>query len=194
MAGFIGYARSIPQLAADIRANLKMPMAKTLLERGIAGFEGYASFYKDDVPKVFESVKDRDLQKQLADGDRRAAAKAMNGLKAWLESERKNATNDFALGEAMFVQMLKQTEDVDVPLKDLARGRPGRSRAQSARRCDEACAQFLPKKPIPELHREDEREQAEGGLGARRYRATPRAAGVRDEKHLVTVPSDSRRR
>ncbi len=26
MAGFIGYARSIPQLAADIRANLKMPM------------------------------------------------------------------------------------------------------------------------------------------------------------------------
>src|SRR6185503_15955871 len=104
--------------AADIRANLRMPMPKTLLERGIAGFGGYAEFYKTDVPKVFESVKDADLQKQLTEATTAAAA-AMNGLKAWLESEKKNATNDYALGEALFVQMLKQTEAVDVPLKDL---------------------------------------------------------------------------
>jgi hypothetical protein len=45
MVGFIGYARNIPQLAADIHANLHMPMPKSLLERGIAGFGGYALFY-----------------------------------------------------------------------------------------------------------------------------------------------------
>src|SRR4051812_15656632 len=56
MAGFIGYARNIPQLAADIHANLQMPMPKSLLDRGIAGFSGYAEFYKNDVPKVFASV------------------------------------------------------------------------------------------------------------------------------------------
>ncbi len=106
------------------------------------------SFYKDDVPKVFESVKDADLQKQLAEATD-AAAKSMNDLKAWLESERKNATNDFALGEATFVQMLKQTEDVDVPLKDLiAAGEADLERNLKA--LNEACAQFLPNKPIPD--------------------------------------------
>ncbi len=169
MAGFIGYARSIPQLAADIRANLKTPMPKTLIERGIAGFGGYASFYKDDVPKVFESVKDADLQKQLAEATD-AAAKSMNDLKAWLESERKNATNDFALGEATFVQMLKQTEDVDVPLKDLiAAGEADLDRNLKA--LDRGLRAVPAQEAHPGLHRADEREQAEGGLGARSHRA-----------------------
>src|SRR5580704_3061258 len=37
MQGYIGYARAIPKIAADIRANLHTPLAPTFIERGISG-------------------------------------------------------------------------------------------------------------------------------------------------------------
>ena len=187
MAGFIGYARNIPQLAADIHANLQMPMPKSLLERGIAGFGGYAEFYKNDVPKVFASVTDADLQKQLAEATNAAAA-AMNGLKSWLESERPHATNDYALGEALFTQMLKQTEDVDVPLKDLlAAGQADLDRNLKALR--EACDQFLPKKPITAcIDRMNASKPKEGTVRGAIAQLNELQEFV-TEKKLVTIPS-----
>ena len=187
MAGFIGYARNIPQLAADIHANLQMPMPKSLLERGIAGFGGYAEFYKNDVPKVFASVTDADLQKQLAEATDAAAA-AMSGLKSWLESERPHATNDYALGEALFTQMLKQTEDVDVPLKDLlAAGQADLDRNLKALR--EACDQFLPKKPITAcIGRMNASKPKEGTVRGAIAQLNELQEFV-TEKKLVTIPS-----
>ena len=187
MAGFIGYARNIPQLAADIHANLQMPMPKSLLERGIAGFGGYAEFYKNDVPKVFASVTDADLRKQLAEATDAAAA-AMSGLKSWLESERPHATNDYALGEALFTQMLKQTEDVDVPLKDLlAAGQADLDRNLKALR--EACDQFLPKKPITAcIGRMNASKPKEGTVRGAIAQLNELQEFV-TEKKLVTIPS-----
>lgn len=188
MAGFIGYAQGIPKLAADIRANLRMPMPRTLLERGIAGFGGYAEFYRTDVPKVFASVKDEAMQKQLADATS-AAAKAMDELKAWLESGRKTATDDFALGEALFVQMLKDTEGVDVPLKDLlAAGQADLDRNLKALR--EACEAYLPKKPIEAcIAKMNSHKPEQGTVGG----AIAQLEELRDfvrEKRLVTIPSE----
>src|SRR5689334_2035762 len=187
MAGFIGYARNIPQLAADIRANLQTPMPKSLLERGIAGFGGYAEFYKNDVPKVFASVQDAGLQKQLAEATDAAAA-AMNGLKSWLESERAHATNDYALGEQLFTQMLKQTEDVDVPLKDLlAAGQADLDRNLEA--LHEACEQFLPKKPITAcIDKMNASKPKEGSVRGAIAQLNELESFVA-EKKLVTIPS-----
>ncbi|MEJ1960199.1 MAG: DUF885 domain-containing protein [Gammaproteobacteria bacterium] len=187
MVGFIGYARAVPQLAADIRANLRMPMAKTLLARGISGFGGYASFYKNGVPKVFESVKDADLQKQLADATAAATA-AMNGLKEWLESERKNATDDYALGEALFTQMLKQTEGVDVTLKDLqAAGQADLDRNLKA--LHEACARFLPKKPIDACIAKMNASKPKEGTVRGAIAQLGELQAFVTEKRLVTIPS-----
>jgi len=146
LPGYIGYARAIPAIARDIRANLRTPMAKTLIERGIAGFGGFAEFFRHDVPKVFAPVKDEQAQKDLAEANA-AAADAMDGLKTWLASEREHSTGDFALGESLFAAMLKQTERVDVPLKDLE----AIGRADLARNLEDlksACAQYLPHGPI----------------------------------------------
>src|ERR1700737_2841167 len=41
LTGYLGYARAIPQLTAQIRANLQTPLPKPLIERGIAGFGGF---------------------------------------------------------------------------------------------------------------------------------------------------------
>jgi len=187
MVGFIGYARNVPQLAADIHANLQLPLPKSLLERGIAGFGGYAEFYKNDVPKVFASVQDAGLQKQLAEATDAAAA-AMSGLKAWLESERANATNDYALGEALFTQMLKQTEDVEVPLKDLlAAGQADLDRNLKALR--EACDQFLPKKPIAAcIQKMSASKPKEGTVRGAIAQLNELETFVADKK-LVTIPS-----
>ncbi|MEJ0037565.1 MAG: DUF885 domain-containing protein [Gammaproteobacteria bacterium] len=187
MAGFIGYARNIPQLAADIRANLRTPMPKSLLERGVGGFGGYAEFYRNDVPKVFAGVQDADLQKQLAEATDAAAA-AMNGLKSWLESQRASATNDYALGEALFTQMLKQTEDVDVPLKDLlAAGQADLDRNLKALR--EACDRFLPKKPITAcIDKMNASKPKEGTVRGAIAQLNELQSFV-TEKKLVTIPS-----
>jgi hypothetical protein len=187
MVGFIGYARNIPQLAADIRANLHTPIPKSLIERGIAGFGGYAEFYKNDVPKVFASVQDADLQKQLAEATAAATA-AMNGLKSWLESERASATNGYALGEGLFRQMLKRTEGVDVSLRDLlAAGQADLDRNLKA--LHEACDQFLPKEPITAcIDKMNASKPKEGTVRGAIAQLNELQTFV-TEKKLVTIPS-----
>jgi hypothetical protein len=143
LSGYIGYARAIPQIAQQIRANLQSPLAKPLIERGIAGFGGLAEFYRTDVPQVFASVNDPQAQKDLAEANA-AAAKAMDDLKTWLVSQRQKGTDSFALGETVYAAMLKQTERVDVPIADLeAIGRADLQRNTAALKA--ACEQFLPK-------------------------------------------------
>ena len=187
MVGFIDYARSIPQLAADIRTNLHTPMAKSLIERGIGGFGGYAEFYKNDVPRVFASVQNADLQKQLAEATAAAAA-AMNGLKSWLESQRAGATNDYALGESLFAQMLKQTEDVDVSPRELrAAGQADLDRNLEALR--EACNQYLPQKPINAcIDKMNASKPKEGTVRGAIAQLNELQTFV-TEKKLVTIPS-----
>src|SRR5277367_4174313 len=80
MKAFIKYARGIPKMVNDIKANLQSPLPRTYVELGVAEFGGYADFYKKDVAAIFASVSDPDLQKQLTDVDA-AAAQAMDALK-----------------------------------------------------------------------------------------------------------------
>ncbi len=82
MKAYIKYARGIPKMANDIKANLQSPLPKTYVELGIAQFGGFADFYKKNVTPVFASVSDPDLQKQLNDADT-AAAQAMDALKQY---------------------------------------------------------------------------------------------------------------
>jgi hypothetical protein len=186
LAGYIGYARAIPQIAADIRANLQLPLPKSFVERGIAGFGGYAEFYRNDVPKVFAAVKDAAKQKQLADANE-AAAKAMDGLKTWLESERDKANERFALGYGLFSEMLKQTEQVDMPLNQLAKiGRADLDRNLKALRT--ACAEYLPRAPLRVCIDTMNSKKPEGGAvpGARAQLAELKKFVV--DKSIVSVP------
>src|SRR5271170_1548837 len=87
MKAYIKYARAIPKMVTDIKANLQLPLPKTYLELGIAQYGGLAEFYAKNVTPVFASVSDPDLQKQLSDADT-AAAQAMDALKQFLVEER----------------------------------------------------------------------------------------------------------
>ena len=142
LRAYIAYARAVPRAASQIRANLRVPLPRTVLERGVSGFSGYADFYRSDVPKVFAGVTDAALQKEFATANE-GAAKAMSELAAWLTSQRATATEDFALGAERFARMLKATEGVATPIAEIeAAGRAELQRDLQALR--EACATFAP--------------------------------------------------
>jgi uncharacterized protein (DUF885 family) len=142
LRAFIAYARAVPVALAQIRANLRTPMPLSFVDYGVAGFNGYAEYYRGDVITAFATVDDAALQAELA-AVVETAANAMAGMAQWLEEQRATATQDFALGEARFSRLLEQTEGVTVPLDELeAVGRADLARNQAALR--EACATFAP--------------------------------------------------
>ena len=188
LRGYIGYARAIPKLAAEIRANLHTPMAASLVQRGIDGFGGFADFFRHDVPKVFAGVPDQAAQKELAAADA-AAADAMDGLKHWLEGERARATHDFALGAPLFQEMLKATERVEVPLEQLlAVGRADLERNTEALK--QACGEYLPGGSLKACVAKMQADKPQGGAvaGAKRQLLELRDFVV--GRHIVTVPGD----
>ena len=186
LTGYLGYARAIPQLAAQIRANLQTPLPKPLIDRGIEGFGGFAEFFRTQVPKVFASIKDEQAQKELRDANS-AAAKAMEDLKTWLVAERKKGTDSFALGDTLYAAMLKQTERVDVPIADLeGLGRADLERNTAALKA--ACEEFLPKGTLRACIDKMSANKPKGGAveGARALLKDLKAFVI--EKDVVTIP------
>jgi uncharacterized protein (DUF885 family) len=186
LAAYVEYLKAIPATAAQIRANLKTPMSRTLLERGIGGFAGFAEFYRGDALKAFAAVKDKALQTQLKSATAPAAA-AMQGLAEWLEREKPRATEDYALGAKLFSEMLWKTERVKTSLKDLEKvGRKDLARNQAALK--EACAKYAPGSTPQACIEKAGANKPKGGAveGARAQLSDLRKFLV--EKKLVTIP------
>lgn len=186
LQAYTRYARAIPRAAAQIRANLRMPMPRTVLQYGIDSFGGLAEYYRNDVPGVFAAVDDPRLQAAFAEANAAATA-AMEELSDWLKSNRATATEDYALGPELFRQMLYDTERVDVPLDELeAMGRADLARNQAA--LAEACAEFAPGDSIAGCFaRMANRKPPGGQVEAARVQMAETRAFVVDQD-LVTIP------
>jgi uncharacterized protein (DUF885 family) len=143
MKAYIKYARGIPKMVNDIKANLQSPLPKTYVEFGISLFGGLAQFYSKSVAATFASVSDPELQKQLGEVDT-AAAQAMDALKQTLTEERKKANDKFALGPDLYAQMIAQTELVSLPIDQIeAAGRADLERNTAALKAE--CDAYAPK-------------------------------------------------
>lgn len=187
LEGYLGYARAIPGLAASIRANLRTPLPKSYIERGAAGFGGYATFFRNDMPTLFAGVTDEKFKKDLTDATA-AAATAMAELAAWLESQRASGTDDFALGASKFSEMLRVTELVDVPLEELETiGRRDLDRNLAALK--EACGQFAPKATLAACVDKMRANKPTGGTveGARAQLAELRKFVI--DRKIVSIPN-----
>jgi uncharacterized protein (DUF885 family) len=142
LRAFIAYLKAVPTAAAQIRSNLEVPMPLSFIEFGIAGFNGFAEYYRGDATAAFAEVDDAALQDELAAAVE-TAANVMTDTATWLESQRATATQDFALGADRFARMLEGTEAVTVPLDRLEEiGRADLERNQKALAA--ACADFAP--------------------------------------------------
>ena len=115
---YTAYAKNVPAALDQIKAALKLPLAKNLARIGSQTIGGLADFYEKDVVKVFEPVKDEQLQKDFQEANT-TAAKAVREFKTWIDEQEKQGNDNFALGPEKFKQMLKQTEGVDIDLAAL---------------------------------------------------------------------------
>ncbi|MEO7178254.1 MAG: DUF885 domain-containing protein [Allosphingosinicella sp.] len=186
LRAFIAYLKAVPKAARQIRANLKTPLPMSFIDYGKAGFGGFAEYYPTDGKAAFASVRDPALQSEL-DSAARDAAKAMKGLADWLEAQRPNATQDFALGADKFAQMVRDTELVDVPLTELeAIGRADLKRNQDALRS--ACARYAPGAGLQACMDKMGENKPEGGVvQAARVQLTGLKAFIA-AKDLVSIP------
>ncbi|MBV9697638.1 MAG: DUF885 domain-containing protein [Gammaproteobacteria bacterium] len=188
LRGYLGYARAMPHLAEQIRANLETPLPASFVAFASDSFGGFAEFFREEVTPAFAAVRDPQLQAQLAAADA-AAADAMDRLTAWLKGQRASATQDFALGTPLLLQMLRVTERVDLPFEQLqAIGRADLERNTQALR--EACARFLPHAALQACVDRMQAHKPQGGAveGARTQLAALRAFVI--EHRVVSVPSE----
>jgi hypothetical protein len=186
LRAYIRYLREVPRATQQIRANLRTPLPVSFIDYGKSAFGGFADYYPGDGTRAFAGVGDRALQGELRDASR-DAARAMRGLADWLESQRRSATADFALGPQRFSQMLRDTEMVDIPLDRLeAIGREDLQRNQAALRT--ACARYAPGASIPDCMARMNARKSPGGpvAGARAQLAGLREFLVRED--LVSIP------
>src|SRR4051812_28119115 len=187
LRGFLGYLRAVPRVARDIRANLRVPLPRAYVEHGILGFSGYATFFRTDLPPVFDQVSDETLKRELGVAAE-SAAHAMDALSGWLELQRGTANEDFALGATKFSEMLRVTERVTLPTEELELvGRKDLERNRAA--LAEACAAFAPKLGLAAcVDRMRNNKPAGGTVEGARAQLDELRQFVLDQK-IVTIPS-----
>ena len=185
MKAFIKYAENVPAAAAQIKANLKLPLPETFVKYGQAGFGGFADYYSGDAKAAFAEVKDPALQQQFDAAAARASA-AMRDLSDYVGS-RPGTKTGFAIGGANFSKMILTTEGVDTPLAELERiGEADLARNQAALRA--ACEQFAPGATIPDCIAKMGADKPEGGPVAEARRQLPTLRKFLIDKDIVTIP------
>jgi uncharacterized protein (DUF885 family) len=181
------YARNLPAALQQIKGNMKLPMARNLIAIGRQTIGGLADFFQKDVAKVFEPVKDQQLQKDFSDANA-GAIKAVKDFDSWLGQQNASATNDFALGPDRFKQMLKQTEGVDIDLAQLEDiGRKDLQRNLDAMK--QECDKYAPGKTLIACSEQASAHKAEGANVVEA--ATAQLADLRSfiqQKDILTIP------
>ncbi len=186
LRAYTAYAKAIPTAIDQIRKNLRTPLPKTFVNIGHTTYGGLISFYEKDVPAIFASIKDEQLQKEFKEAND-AAIKSMRDIDGWFKSQEGAATNNFALGAEKFSEMLKATERVDVPLDKLAEvGRKDLDRNLAALK--EACSTFAPGMSTTECVAKAQSHKPTGGPVEMARKQLGDLRSFILEKKVVTVP------
>ncbi|MFN2516307.1 MAG: DUF885 domain-containing protein [Pyrinomonadaceae bacterium] len=186
LRAYTAYARAIPIAVDQIRKNLRTPLPKTFVKIGHTTYGGLISFYEKNVPAIFASVKDEQLQKDFKESND-GAIKAMRDIDGWFRSQEATATDSFALGAEKFSELLKATERVEVPLEKLAEvGRQDLDRNLAALK--EACATYAPGMSITECVAKAQSNKPRGGAVEMARKQLGDLRSFILEKKLVTIP------
>lgn len=108
----------IPAYLDQLRARLRPPLARPLLETALDVYQGYLTFYTDALLQALAALDDAALRRRIRDAAEAAAA-AVRAHLAFLDAARARATATFAIGEELVREMLRTGEMVDVPLARL---------------------------------------------------------------------------
>ena len=186
LRAFIDYLKAIPGALQHIRRNLETPMPRTFVEYGIAGFGGFAQFYRADAIEAFAEVQDEELQTEMKKAIE-PAAQAMLDMQKWFETQRASANEDYVLGAERFAAMLRMTENVTTPLDRLeAIGRADLERNLAA--LADACARYAPKAAIESCIAKMSADKPQGGPVSEARKQLAELKQFLIENDVVSIP------
>jgi uncharacterized protein (DUF885 family) len=118
LAALISREKQMPAVLEAARANLADP-PKIFTDIALEQLPGIISFFQNDIPAAFTSVKDR----KLLDGfhvSNAAVIEALTHYEQWLKTDVLPKSNgDFRIGAAAFSAKLRDDEMVNIPLDRL---------------------------------------------------------------------------
>ncbi|UCH64680.1 MAG: DUF885 domain-containing protein [Ignavibacterium sp.] len=148
MKAFIHYANNLPDVLKLMKSNLELPLPHTYAELGRSAFRGYTSFFSNDVPKIFESVDNEELQQEFSLANE-GAIKAVKQMEEWFDSILPESNGSFALGKEKFKEMLWATERIDISIEELKEAAL-KDFERNLNDLTEACSKLMPGISIPE--------------------------------------------
>ncbi|MDB4976372.1 MAG: hypothetical protein JWN48_4713 [Myxococcaceae bacterium] len=143
LVAYVKHAHNMPKVVDAMIENLELPLPRTFVEVGIQVFGGLVPYLERDVPPIFAAVHDAPLRASLSEATRIAVAAVQRAV-SFLRAQESTANDDFALGPALFRELLWATERVDTPLEVLLQeGTRDLARNTAALRA--VCSELLPK-------------------------------------------------
>ena len=186
LAAFIAYAGRVPAAVEQMMGNLGTPMARTYAALGATAIGGLAEYLETDAVTTFRGVGGPDAQAEF-ERTRNEAVAAFRGAQAWFDEQVESGTDSFALGRETFEEMLRATEQVDVPVEELVE----LAEADLQRNLDalaEAGERLAPGRPVKEcVALVQSHKPPEGPVAAAR-RQLGRLKAFVAERELVTIP------
>ncbi|MGB5719307.1 MAG: DUF885 domain-containing protein [Woeseiaceae bacterium] len=186
IVAYTKYASQIPKALKTMRENLKPPLPLPYVKTAHGIFAGLSDYMENTVPGLFAAVEDEQLQRQFAAANS-AAAKVAGETAAWLEEQKAIASDDFALGEKKFLQMLSATEGADISLAELtAAGELNLT--QNLDLLNEACAEFAPGESTQACVLKVQGRKPPEGAVAGAARQLPDLRKFVEDNALVSIP------
>jgi uncharacterized protein (DUF885 family) len=186
LRAYTKFLRGIPQVAEQMRSNIRTPMPISFVDYAKSAFGGFAVYYPGDGLLAWKGIGTPADQAALRAATANATA-AMKTTVAWVERQRPRAKANFALGRAKFQKMLWDTEMVATPLGELeAIGRADLASNQALLR--DACSRYAPGANIPACMDKMNADKPVGGpvVGARAQLAGLKQFIVTHD--IVTIP------
>ena len=186
IVAYTDYVSQVPAMLQTMQRNLEAPLPAPYVETAHAIFAGLADYLENTVPGLFSAVKDEQLQRRFVAANT-AAADAAEQTAAWLDGLRATATDEFALGEDKFLEMLRATQGVDISLADL-KVAGELNLEQNLDLLHEACAEFAPGESTEDCVLKVQSRKPPEGAVAGATRQLPDLRRFLEENDIVSIP------
>lgn len=186
LAAYTRYIAQLPTMLEQMQDNLEPPLPAPYVEMGHRILDGMVEYLETTIPEIFAAVDDEQLQSRFREANGNAV-EALRQSVNWLDGLKESASNDFALGEKRFLEMLRTGQGVAVTLAELkAAGQKDLDRNLAM--LDEACAQFAPgETTLTCVRKVQGRKPPEGAVGGAR-RQLPSLRKFVEENDIVSIP------
>lgn len=184
-AAVIKLCNGLAPYLAQARANLKDPIPRTWIDTALLQVRGYIEFADKDVRAELAGKVDAAIGPALD-----ACKAALAEHAAWLEQQQPRGTTKFALGEAKYLKMLRDTQGVEATLAQLVAIADEDLRRNLAA-LEEAARAIDPKRPVAAIVDQlgNDKPTADKVLATADDQAAAMRAFIIDQK-IVSIPSD----